>query len=91
MAKREPFDHRLNLKPVPVFHADGRQTTGTAEGNNAAWNCTCGALLVGRCYYQFGDVCHTPCERCGRTFRVVGDDKKRAIKVVEQQLRSAAA
>lgn len=81
---RKPFDHQLQLRPVKVRFVGGTETAGKAEGNNAAWTCECGELLVGRCYYQFGDICHTICESCGRTFRVNGDTKKKAILVEEE-------
>ena len=84
MPKRRIVDHRLNLKAGPVSFASGEKATARAEGNNAAWACGCGELLVGRCYYQFGDTCFTECPRCERTYRVQGDAKKRAIGVVEQ-------
>ena len=82
MATRSSVDHRLQLKAVPVTFLDGTDTLAKAEGNNAAWQCACGALLMGRCYYQFGDTCHTRCD-CGRTYRVEGDDRKRAQAVTE--------
>jgi hypothetical protein len=82
MAARVPVDHRLQLKLIPVSFLDGTDAEARAEGNNAAWSCGCGALLVGRCYFQFGDTCFTECE-CGRKYRVVGDDKKRAQSVSE--------
>jgi hypothetical protein len=81
---RRPFDHRLRLKKIPVMFLSGKRTSATAEGNNAAWQCACGAQLVGRCYFQFGDTCYTPCDACRRQFRVIGDGKKRAITVVEE-------
>lgn len=84
MAKRNPYDHKLVLKVIPVHHQDGKQGEARAEGNNAAWTCVCGTLLVGRCYYQFGDTCHTDCPSCRRIYRVTPDDRKRAISVVEQ-------
>ena len=76
-------DVRLKLFHVGVRFLDGSTATATAEGNNAAWFCTCHRSLIGRCYFQFGHDCHTKCE-CGRTYRVKGDDKKRAIEVVEE-------
>lgn len=81
---RRALDHRLNIKPVPVRFTDGTTVDGTAEGNNAAWPCRCGALLVGRCYYQFGDTCYTECPGCGTKYRVRGDEKKRAVEVQEE-------
>jgi hypothetical protein len=84
MAHRKPFDHQLTLRPIKVQFVTGSSTTATAEGNNAAWTCECGELLVGRCYFQFGDVCHTKCGSCGRTYRVEGDQKKKATRVLEE-------
>ena len=81
---RKPFDHQLTLRPVKVAFLDGTLSQGKAEGNNAAWRCECGELLVGRCYYQFGDNCHTRCDSCGRSYRVAGDDKRKAVMVAEE-------
>jgi hypothetical protein len=76
-------DHLLKLRPIKVEYLDGTLAAGTAEGNNAAWTCQCGELLVGRCYFQFGHNCHTTCEKCGKTYRVTADTKKKALRVVE--------
>jgi len=84
MASRRPFDHRLRLKKIPVQFLSGDLTTASAEGNNAAWHCACGAQLVGRCYFQFGDVCHTVCDECGKQFRVLKGPSRSAIQVVEE-------
>jgi hypothetical protein len=83
MAVRAPFDHKLELKVIPLRFADGKTTEARAEGNNAAWTCGCGTLLVGRCYYQFGDTCHTECPTCRRIYRAMPDQRKRAVGVVE--------
>lgn len=80
---RKPFDHKLQLKAIKVSFTSGKSTEARAEGNNAAWTCECGTLLVGRCYYQFGDTCYTECPTCQKTYRVTPDDRKRAIGVVE--------
>ena len=80
---RKPFDHELKLRPIKVEFVGGSTATGVAEGNNATWRCECGEQLLGRCYYQFGDTCYMKCEACGRTYRVSGDSKKTAIRVVE--------
>jgi hypothetical protein len=82
MSRRAPVDHTLVLKVIPVSFIHGNEGEATAEGNNAAWPCACGALLVGRCYFQFGDTCSTLCE-CGRKYKVIGDSRKRAIAVQE--------
>jgi hypothetical protein len=84
MAKRPPVDHKLELKTIPLKFVSGEKWQARAEGNNAAWTCSCGTLLVGRCYYQFGDTCYTECPDCKRTYRVTPDERKRAVAVVEQ-------
>lgn len=81
---RAPIDHKLKLKSIPVEFADGHTTFARAEGNNAGWECECGTPLIGRCYFQFGDTCYTECPDCSRVFRVKGDEKKRAVRVIEQ-------
>jgi hypothetical protein len=81
---RRLVDHELVLKMIPVKFVDGKTSQARAEGNNAAWNCECGTLLVGRCYFQFGDTCYTKCPGCGKVYRVKGNDKKRAVAVEEE-------
>lgn len=78
-------DVKLDLGDVPVTFKDGTTARARSEGNNAAWHCACGAELplLGRCYFQFGHDCHTVCPDCGRTYRVQGDDRKRASAVDE--------
>jgi hypothetical protein len=75
-------DHLLVLREIPVEFLDGNHTEATSEGNNASWKCQCGARLIGRCYFAWGHTCRTECD-CGKTFRVTGDAKKRAIRVNE--------
>lgn len=74
-------DVRLKLGGIPVRFFGGEKAVATSEGNNAAWHCQCGELLVGRCYFQFGHDCHVVCEVCGAAYRVEGDAKKRAVCV----------
>jgi hypothetical protein len=81
---RQIVDHKLVLKAIPVTFLDGTTSEGCAEGNNAAWKCGCDVLLVGRCYFQFGDTCYTECELCSRRYRVQPDDRKRAVGVVQE-------
>jgi hypothetical protein len=69
-------DHRLKLRAIKVKYLDGSTAGATAEGNNASWNCECGALLVGRCYLQFGHRRHTRCWTCGKTYWVAGDTEE---------------
>ena len=82
MARKIP-DVALKLGTVPVIFLDTTKAIATSEGNNAEWNCKCGHLLIGRCYYQFGWTCYTTCPTCGKSYRVDPDAKKRAIGVRE--------
>ena len=85
MTRRRPIqDFQLVLGTIPVIFLNRNQSQATSEGNNASWNCDCGNLLLGRCYYQFGDTCYTTCPNCGKKFRVIGDARKRAIRVEEE-------
>lgn len=84
MSRKQLPDHQLKLRAIKVEFLDGQHADGTAEGNNAAWRCECGLLLVGRCYFQFGHNCHTRCESCGRTYRVAADANKKATRVVQE-------
>jgi hypothetical protein len=88
---RQPVDHQLKLTSIPVRFADGTTTEARAEGNNGAWHCGCETLLVGRCYFQFGDTCFTECPTCRRRYRVIGNDRKRAVEVVEITTASPVA
>ncbi len=58
---RSPVDKSLVLTNIPVNFLDGNKSEARAEGNNAAWMCSCGdaSPLVGRCCYQFNDACYT--------------------------------
>lgn len=75
------------LKPsiVPVHFLSGVATTARAEGNNAAWNCECGVPvpMIGRVHFNPKHKCHAICPSCNRHYRVIGDDKKRAVRVEE--------
>jgi hypothetical protein len=52
---------------VPVKWRDGAETLGRAVGNNAAWLCRCGEILLGphEGLYQID-----ACPGCGKRFRV---------------------
>jgi len=81
---RYRVDHCLQLKIIPVIFLDDTNVEATAEGNNAAWRCSCGQQLVRRCYFQFGDTCDTSVRRVRKRYRVLGDDKKRTVSAVEE-------
>jgi hypothetical protein len=78
-------DIELTLTTIPVAFADGTMGTARAEGNNAAWHCSCGETLplLGRCYFQFGHDCHTVCPSCNRVYRISKDSSKKAVGVEE--------
>ena len=78
-------DVALALDVVTVNFLGGGTAEARVEGNNAAWHCPCGhpLPLLGRCYFQYGHDCHTPCPHCDRVYRVIGDKKKRAVSVAE--------
>lgn len=68
-------------RDVPVEWIDGKRGTGKALGNNAAWVCKCGDLMLGTTAYA-GDPC-----QCGRRFVLVAEDDKkggRALAIREQ-------
>lgn len=79
---RRKGDVQLKLYRVRVRFLEGAQAVAVAEGNNASWDCVCGEPLLGRCYFQFGHDCHTTCA-CGASYRVLGDDRKRTVEVVQ--------
>jgi hypothetical protein len=74
MPRRGPIDFTLRFTVVPLVFLSGRKKKARAEGNTVCWNCKCGdpMPLSGRCYFQFGDNCHTICPSCGRKYRVIG-------------------
>jgi hypothetical protein len=80
---RKPFDHELKLRPIKVQYARGKSGKALPRATTRRGECTCGERLLGRSYFQLGDTCYTKCENCGRIYRVEGDDKKRARKVIE--------
>ena len=78
-------DIRLKMRLIDVETIDGTWCGhATAEGNTAAWDCECNCRLVGRSYFQFGHECHTSCPQCGARYRVAGDERKRAARVVKE-------
>ncbi len=80
---RRPIDKALVQHQIAVTFLSGSSAQAIAEGNNAAWLCHCGHLLIGRCYYQFGDTCYTLCPNCQSRYRVSRDVRKRADQVRE--------
>jgi hypothetical protein len=54
---------------VEVSWLSGSKTTARAVGNNAAWLCACGEVLLGPTRYGID-----PCPRCGKRYEVVPVD-----------------
>lgn len=58
-----------------------------AHGNNAAWICVCGNLLIGRCQ---PDTMVTDCVICEKRYRVIPNKKENepayATQVVEEKV-----
>ena len=55
-----------------VRFKNGKQSSARVVGNNAAWLCACGEVLLGPTLYKI-DPC--PGEGCGRQFEVVAAAK----------------
>ena len=67
---------------IRISFLSGKQNTGgVAEGNNAAWSCLCGTLMICRTS-NFGKPCYVVCE-CGRKFRVEEDHLGSSAGVAE--------
>jgi len=66
---------------VEIYWKNGLQTEGVGVGNNAAWNCACGQVLVGP---HEGLYAIDPCPRCQRTFRIVRGKKPKFVDHIEE-------
>jgi hypothetical protein len=66
---------------VRVHWKKGALTIGRGVGNNAAWKCPCGEILLG----PHEDLYAIPeCPGCGRTFRIVRGKKPNFVaKILE--------
>ena len=51
---------------VDMIWRDGRKGKARAVGNNAAWLCRCGEVLLGPTQWAIG-----PCHNCGKQFKVL--------------------
>jgi hypothetical protein len=67
---------------VAVHWQDGTQSQGRAVGNNAAWSCKCGEVLVGphEAMYPID-----PCPGCKRRFRIVQGTAPQHVARVEEE------
>lgn len=66
---------------VPVHWRDGSQTKGLGVGNNAAWNCVCGQVLLGP-HEGLYPIDH--CPGCERTFKIIRGQKPRFVDNVQE-------
>lgn len=66
---------------VPVIWLDGEITQGRAVGNNAAWVCLCGEILLGP---HEGIFPIDPCPRCERVFRILRGQENVSIGEVRE-------
>lgn len=65
---------------VPVVWKSKSATQGRGIGNNAAWQCTCGRVLLG----PHEDLYKIPPCVCGRKFRIVRGKRPQFVaRVVE--------
>lgn len=71
--------------PVPGVWSDGSGTEGRAVGNNAAWTCRCGEVLLGP---HEGLYPIAPCPGCERTFRIVRGTAPRHVERVAETTQS---
>ncbi len=68
---------------VIVHWKDGRRTKGRGVGNNAAWLCDCGEVLLGPHEDMFPI---DPCPKCGLSFKIVRGKYPRYVDHVKQVL-----
>ncbi len=68
---------------VPVRWRDGEEAVGRGVGNNAAWICKCGEVLLGphEDRYQIGPC---PNSECGRNYRIRRGEKPNFVSLVEE-------
>ena len=66
---------------VPVRFLSGRESAGRGVGNNAAWICECGEILLGphEGMYQID-----PCPSCARTYRIHRGEAPEFVDRVEE-------
>jgi len=64
---------------LTVVFKDGSKAPARGVGNNAAWACKCGEILLGPTIYPID-----PCPGCERKYVVVASGGKPAISQVEE-------
>lgn len=68
---------------VPVHWQDGTEAVGRGVGNNAAWTCKCGEILLGphEGLYQI-DPC--PNSDCQRSYQIRRGEQPHFVSLVEE-------
>lgn len=66
---------------VPINWKDGSQTRGVGVGNNAAWLCACGQILLGP---HEGLYKIDPCPKCQRSFKICRGQQPQYVGHVEE-------
>ncbi len=66
---------------VPIRFRDGSEAIGRGVGNNAAWICACGDVLLGphEDIYQID-----PCPNCGRVYTISRGEAPHFVGNVEE-------
>ena len=66
---------------VDVRFKNGQTAKGRAIGNNAAWKCICGEILLGphEAMYPI-----PPCPKCGRAFCIHQGNDPQFVALVEE-------
>lgn len=70
---------------VPIRWLKGNETKGRGIGNNAAWNCMCGEVMLGPYRYKIPD-CPNP--ECQRRFLVVRGQGPQFVDHVEEMRKT---
>jgi hypothetical protein len=81
----------LPLRTIPLHLSDDTMGSARAEGNYAAWMCSCGESvpLVGRCFPSTNPP-DTVCPSCGRRYKIQSL-RTRPVAVTEISRKSSAA
>lgn len=66
---------------APVLWLDGSKTIGRCVGNNMAWICSCGEVLLGPHEKLF---LIDPCPGCGKYFRIFPGEQPQYVDRVEE-------
>jgi hypothetical protein len=68
---------------VAVHFKTGKRAHGRGIGNNAAWVCTCGKVLLGP-HEDMYAIPPCPGAGCGRTYRIRRGSRPHFVSLVEE-------